>query len=99
MFYLTPPHTVTHIVTLTVSNMVILMVNNTLTMATLIIYLTHYEFPVYSRCPNSNLQNHSQTFCHSQSLIGQNTFVFKVYFVYTLILCLKMPDTKQKTRI
>ena len=30
--------------------------------------------------------------------IGQNIFVFKVPFVGTLNLCLKMPDTEQKTR-
>ena len=30
--------------------------------------------------------------------LGQNTFVFKVPFVGTLNLCLKMPDTEQKTR-
>ena len=30
--------------------------------------------------------------------IGQNIFVFKVPFVCTLNLCLKMPDTDQKTR-
>ena len=29
---------------------------------------------------------------------GQNIFVFKVPFVGTLNLCLKMPDTEQKTR-
>ena len=35
----------------------------------------------------------------SQSpFIGQNIFVFKVPFVGTLNLCLKMPDTEQKTR-
>ena len=30
--------------------------------------------------------------------VGQNIFVFKVPFVGTLNLCLKMPDTEQKTR-
>ena len=30
--------------------------------------------------------------------MGQNIFVFKVPFVGTLNLCLKMPDTEQKTR-
>ena len=29
---------------------------------------------------------------------GQNIFVFKVPFVETLNLCLKMPDTEEKTR-
>ena len=30
--------------------------------------------------------------------MGQNIFFFKVPFVGTLNLCLKMPDTEQKTR-
>ena len=30
--------------------------------------------------------------------VSQNIFVFKVPFVGTLNLCLKMPDTEQKTR-
>ena len=30
--------------------------------------------------------------------MGQNIFVFKVPFVGTLNLCLKMPDTEQKNR-
>ena len=30
--------------------------------------------------------------------IGKNIFVFKVPFVGSLNLCLKMPDTEQKTR-
>ena len=35
----------------------------------------------------------------AEPFIGQNIFVFKVPFVGTLNLCLKMPDTEQKTRI
>ena len=35
----------------------------------------------------------------AEPFIGQNIFVFKVPFVGTLNLCLRMPDTKQKTRI
>ena len=34
----------------------------------------------------------------AEPFIGQNIFVFKVPFVGTLNLCLKMPDTVQKTR-
>ena len=30
--------------------------------------------------------------------LGQNIFVFKIPFVGTLNLCLKMPDTEEKTR-
>ena len=33
-----------------------------------------------------------------EAYIGQNIFVFKVRFVGTLNLCLKMPDTEQKTK-
>ena len=34
----------------------------------------------------------------AEPFIGQNIFVFKVPFVGTLNLCLKKPDTEQKTR-
>ena len=35
----------------------------------------------------------------AEPFIGQNIFVFKVPFVGTLNLCLRIPDTKQKTRV
>ena len=35
----------------------------------------------------------------AEPFIGQNIFVFKIPFVGTLNLCLKMPDTEQKTRV
>ena len=35
----------------------------------------------------------------AEPFIGQNIFVFKVPFVGTLNLCLRMPDTEQKTRV